>query len=573
MASAETKSYYLGLTIGPIIKTLMIAQKTRHLWAASYSFAYLMKEIAKTIDQNHPGRKWFKPALGEQARQAFLPAQNRTSETLTRTGAGIFPDHLILSSPDVTDIDNIKNIARQAIEDYAGQLSQKLGYDQKETGKIKNYLLDYFQVNIIRKAVTDGENPILEISKALNVVEKQQWFPVNKESYLTDFFHVVTDSFLTRDAFGKKHPFQSIPEIALTAHLSDSVKKVNGKTCAEFVEIEKMEAGFTNDETLDDEDKYVEWVKKFINDFNYEINKDKKNKEPAILFFTGQKYIAIVQADGDGIGKLLGDLPKEKLADFSMKLSEFSVEAADLVMAYNGMPVYFGGDDALFFAPVVNGKKNIFQLLRALNEKFTAMFGGFSSEHQPTLSFGLSVSYNKFPMYEALNQSGNLLRGIAKEGLEGDEIDLKTQKKKRLKNNLAFRVLRHSGSAFGGMIHQDKSAQYSVWNAFVKLFEYNLDYPNQALRSIIYRIPENKEMFKLIGKDENALFNFLDNSFDEDIHRDRVDYIRAVAELIYQVYTNFDRYPSHIDPETFESPDRIVYSLLKTIAFLTTTEN
>ena len=39
-------------------------------------------------------------------------------------------------------------------------------------------------------------------------------------------------------------------------------------------------------------------------------------------------------------------------------------------------------------------------------------FVGFSS--CPTVSFGISIQYEKFPLYEALNHARNLLFGMAK---------------------------------------------------------------------------------------------------------------------------------------------------------------
>ena len=42
-------SKYIGLTIGPIAKTLHQARKTREIWGASYLFSYLMKKIIKKL--------------------------------------------------------------------------------------------------------------------------------------------------------------------------------------------------------------------------------------------------------------------------------------------------------------------------------------------------------------------------------------------------------------------------------------------------------------------------------------------------------------------------------------------
>ena len=174
-------------------------------------------------------------------------------------------------------------------------------------------------------------------------------------------------------------------------------------------------------------------------------------------------------------------------------------------------------------------------------------------------------------MYEALSHSCFLLRQVAKAGLVSDETDDSGQRK-RLKNNIAFRVLKHSGSSFSGLIHLDSEKDFSVLEAFLEVFQENIDNPNDTLRSIIYRLPENKQLFNLIGRDKEALANFLDSSFDEAIHDENREYLSNVAALIHHCYEYWDHYVKAVDEETFESPNRMAYNLLKTIAFLTTTE-
>lgn len=563
MSQNNGKQYYVGLTIGPVIKTLATAKKTRHLWAASYSFAYLMKEIAQAFDQKYSGRIWLKPALGEAAREAFLET-NRRSRKLT--GAGAFPDHLIFSSEDKGDVEELRTMALKVINDFGEATAHKIR--AASIDEVKNYFLNYFQVYIVRKELSVDQNPILEMSELLSTVELQQCFASVKENYLTDLFDVVTDSFLTKDAFGGKHNFLSIPEIALTTHLMSPRTLKNGETCREYVDSQRLKAKQAGKTKEDSDDLYIDWVKAFIEAYHEE------NKDAYIKFFTGQKYVAIVQADGDNIGALLRSIPAARRGEFSEKLTEFAADAAELVKTYEGMPVYFGGDDALFFVPVIHGKQHVFQLLRAMNESFSNSFQNFveTGKSPPKLSFGLSITYVKYPLYEALEQARFLLFAAAKEGLITDETDEKTGKKKHLKNNTAFRILRHSGSAFGGMLHLDDDSDLSVMNAFIKVFEMNVKTPNQALRSIIYRIPENETLFALIGKKRAALEHFLDNSFDEDVHLDRKKYIGAVADLIHHIYTHWERYPKEVDEESFGSPARMSYNLLKTIAFLTTEE-
>lgn len=317
-----------------------------------------------------------------------------------------------------------------------------------------------------------------------------------------------------------------------------------------------------------DDDQSLIWVKDFIQRYNSE------NRDDPIPFLTGHKYIAIVHADGDGIGAMLNSLPESSLPDFSALLTEFAAKAAKMVEEFRGMPVYFGGDDALFFAPVVMGDRTIFDLLQNMDRAFQAKFDGLPGvQTKPTLSFGLSITYIKFPLYEALEQSRELLLKVAKTGLctdipkKGGGAGFEV-----LKNNIAFRVLRHSGSAFSGMIHLNDKSPYSTLASFRKLFELNTGEQPEALRSIIYRIPENEGMLTVIGKDQEKLTNFLQNSFDEPIHADKDKFFGTVADLIRHVFEHRHRYPVDADPEAYDNSARMAYNILKTVAFLTSEE-
>ena len=218
--------------------------------------------------------------------------------------------------------------------------------------------------------------------------------------------------------------------------------------------------------------------------------------------------------------------------------------------------------------------KNIFSLLKNLDQLFRDGFNDFEAEvEKPTLTFGVSIAYYKFPLYESLNQSLRLLHVVGKKGgLKSDEKDPRTKKPMIVKNNIVFRLLKHSGSNFNGIIHLNANEEYSVLDDFISLLAMGIHAPRQALRSIIYRIPQNEALLSEIAKDRTALENWVGNSFDETPHQDRAAYIQEVTDLIYKVYTHHHRYPIELDEDSFAHPDRVVYSLLKTIAFLTSNE-
>ncbi|MBK8110491.1 MAG: type III-B CRISPR-associated protein Cas10/Cmr2 [Saprospiraceae bacterium] len=149
---------------------------------------------------------------------------------------------------------------------------------------------------------------------------------------------------------------------------------------------------------------------------------------------TYHKYIAVVQGDGDNIGKTIqaigGD--KKMVQNFSTALFDFALAATDEIKKYGGKAVYVGGDDVLFFAPVAvfnenlnegnGGLSSIFGLLSALDQKFEKYLinhpdlkelykeGGKLHGNVPSMSYGVSITYSKYPLNEARDTAYALLQ-------------------------------------------------------------------------------------------------------------------------------------------------------------------
>ncbi|MEO0625670.1 MAG: type III-B CRISPR-associated protein Cas10/Cmr2, partial [Bacteroidota bacterium] len=160
------------------------------------------------------------------------------------------------------------------------------------------------------------------------------------------------------------------------------------------------------------------------------------------------KYVAVVVADGDSIGREVSRVSEEgseAIRAFSRKLAAFSRKAVKKIVAYQGLPVYAGGDDLFFVAPVVNLESdahNVLHLCHELDELFAESFG----DGGPTLSFGVSISYYKFPLGEAVSRAYEL------EGEAKDFVLLPEANVERKKNTIRFEIRKHSGQQFGGTI-------------------------------------------------------------------------------------------------------------------------
>ena len=509
----------IGMTIGPIYKTLAAARKTRELWGASYIFSYLMKTIIKTLIEK-----------GIKKEHIIVPYTGSIDRNEYHYGAGLFPDRLILRAGE-KDFEKVK----QTIEEVLSGLGEKIaGFLNENLEEVQKYIANYFQVYFLEKELEGDKGPILELSPYLDTMELMEKFmPSDDQQYLAVFFDRVNSSFLFKDGFPasndqrkRKKRFESIIEI--------SARELRKFDEAGFDKIIKDH--FNTRESGDEEEDIL--IEKLKN-----INKIKDN------FKTCHKYIAIVQADGDNISKTLIDIgnDEEKLNDFSERLNTFAGEAAGIIHEYGGTPVYIGGDDLLFFAPVVNTNTSIFDLINTLDEKFKTFF------HQASLSFGVSISYYKFPLNEALETARHLLLKEAKEYKNNEGI--------KVKNALAFKFLKHSGISFGATFNKDSH----IYSRFQKLLA-SYGGEERHLNSIVHSLQLNRNIFKTIGKNEEKVKHFLKNSFDEEIHKEFEDFIETAAELIFNIY---NERPAEGEDKKFSA----IYAILRTLLFLKRKDN
>ncbi len=111
-----------------------------------------------------------------------------------------------------------------------------------------------------------------------------------------------------------------------------------------------------------------------------------------------QPYLAILLADGDGIGKLLSSIrDSEAHRQFSSNLSLFSETAKELVdRQHCGCLVYSGGDDVLAMIPV----DQALSCARRLHEEFRKTWK--QGESAPTLSVGIAIGHCAEPLEDLL---------------------------------------------------------------------------------------------------------------------------------------------------------------------------
>jgi CRISPR-associated protein Cmr2 len=512
---------YFALTIGPIYKTLAQAQRTREFWGSSYLFSWIMREVIlgmiaeKTITED----------------EILMPHRNRHNINL-KVGTGLYHDRMIVQiSSNKKDkvLDEFKTIADTVLGKIATITKIDLAV-----------LQSYFRLNAVLFDLEDGENIVETVTNYLDSLELQN--PIFHEAWKIDWPSVIADlngALFYSDAFSRGSDFDfvfdSIPEIT-TRGLRTPINKDQNKEeiesrydywvkediTAKLIQEKKEKKRLKSKEVIKIQDTFID-----------DLSKDPLFKD---AFRNYHKYIAIVHADGDNFGKTIsniGVLPEE-VKNLSKLLFNFAKDAAKAITMYGGTNVYAGGDDLLFFAPVAtvnnNGNQTIFDLINNLDDHFKTTvcdkLTKIAAADRPTLSWGVSISYYKFPLSEAIVSSRNLLFNEAK-SYKG-------------KNAVAFKLIKHTGQFFGATFGKE-GRDYKF---FTKLLKDKFNTETDFISSLQYRISDNQtlltEILRIADKveRETRVANFFDNFFDEEIHSNKKDFIHSVRDMLTQAFTD-----------------------------------
>ena len=101
---------YAGITIGPIVKTLMLTTTPAGLWGASYIFSYFTKKLVETLSTEFVSDEHF-----------LVPAQNDEVRAIVEKcpWAGLYHDRIIFEVSDKNE-----NKIRACIERAKKDLSE-----------------------------------------------------------------------------------------------------------------------------------------------------------------------------------------------------------------------------------------------------------------------------------------------------------------------------------------------------------------------------------------------------------------------------------------------------------------
>jgi CRISPR-associated protein Cmr2 len=527
---------YVGITIGPMDKTFREVRKTRELWAASYLFSLLSEQLLLQLK----GKTIIMPFTS-----VITMGNNESFDIMNnKSGVGLFPDRIIYEGT-ADDLAKLRNTHIPAVIDAIA-----VKFEMAPA-----VLQRYLRIQSLCKKIAPEENPIIVLSPYLDALELQDKIESTEadEDQLFTFFNKVNTSTFFKTLFadgkGKALPGCMIKDINGQARFESlveiSTRALQGDNDAE----RKQYKTLLNHHIWNDaEPGERDGDEAFLNNLKDECMKEAKSAHSETRFKASHKYICIVKADGDKIGKTLEGLRPGDLPGFSEKLLRWGIATREAIHQYKGVPVYIGGDDVLFFAPVSNGQQTIIDLVNTIDGLFAEIFAGFSTK--PTLSYGISISYYKYPLYEAVQAADELL-------YEAKEVPGK--------NAIALRILKHSGSILKWKVSKDTPIYTQHFRELLAQLEKDKSFINSAA----FRIRDNEALFEVIGNDQDRVQAFFNNNFNEDVHSEKRSYINAVAGLLPALVKHheqlvLDRHRKAITADALSD----TYTILKTINFL-----
>lgn len=236
------------------------------------------------------------------------------------------------------------------------------------------------------------------------------------------------------------------------------------------------------------------------------------------------KYFCVVQADGDNMGKSIMSANQEKLAKISSAMLQFGKEASEKIKSFSdgSLPLYAGGDDLLFIVPVIgNYNHNVFDLIDDIDNIFADTVK--NEVPDASMSYGVAISYYKYPLYETLESARNQLFEVAKKKVPG-------------KNAVALDFRKHSGGAFAFACSKNNP----VYDSFKELIGKS-DVEQSVVSAVAHKIRSNEKLLNLwfeSGNYQERNLNFFSKFLEYKVDSNDKDnaYKKVVLNLLNALF-------------------------------------
>jgi CRISPR-associated protein Cmr2 len=460
---------YTAVTIGPIYDAISLTSSPAGLWAASYLFSHISRRLCELIVE----RK-----LADDEKDILSPYFSASEKTID--GIGRYHDRIVFKPANEQNVlDEVNGLFDQVAEEVAEAFD----------GNPAQWFRQYLQLHAVCFPVAEDGNPILECTQYLDAIELEMTFPIGVGAN-------PLENLLDSDKNERNIQIRN----QIRGSFSD------GKWPFPLYRNENGDERMPDMEDITGRRKETE-----------AIEKAKKDGSPIPKRRKIKSYYAIVRSDGDRIGEYIKDckMRGESEREFSKKCLDYCSASADLVKAYGGVPIFAGGDDLLFIAPLTGtvGEKDgtILELLAALRRIFDDSFR--SKEGDPTISFGAAIRYFKYPLYEAFDETYKTL----------------FHKAKKNRNAAAISMQKHSGQDIEFVLEDFKNSK--ITEKLQRLMARHID--EDVLKSIRDKLWEFQPLFiNAVDIGAAAIKNVFDNTFDSEEHGAKHGDIDAARELL-----------------------------------------
>ena len=145
----------------------------------------------------------------------------------------------------------------------------------------------------------------------------------------------------------------------------------------------------------------------------YDAEDENGRLEPPPTFY------ALLLADGDSLGELLGELGGEMV---STALRAFTGRVPEVVERHGGVTVYAGGDDVLAMLPIPRALACAQALSDAYRSAFADAAVNTAAKDEATLSAAAVFTHIRLPLNHVLDEAHRLLDDVAKDGNGRDSL-------------------------------------------------------------------------------------------------------------------------------------------------------
>lgn len=518
---------YIGFTIGPIYDTFKNSKATREIWAGSYLFSFYMKYLIFQL--NKAGWEFLSPYVDVSMKDEKLLHNDKS-------GVGLYHDRFLAYSND--EITELELTLKEAMYHTRKMIIDSfLDGSTDSITKLENYLDENYVIvteDELKKitAELDSHNDITALNHLLDMCELQKDVSLEAGENIT----------IKNEITGENVSCNPIKAIQV------NTKKIRHYAFDES-DSNRTRFPFLAQIAAHEFKKHNPWVDFKDDEYQtldpYEYLRNKLPEADVKNIRQFHKYMAVIQADGDGIGALIGKMVEnsnenliklsKSLFDFVQGGNEDKNSLKEITKRYGGELIYAGGDDILAFMPVRSGEIGTFiDYIDEVDQRFQDVMRPLCSEYgipTATLSFGISIAYHKFPLAESMEIAANNLFTVSKQ--------------QRKKNIVTISLTKHSGQSHRAVLPK-KAATYT---GFKNLLHDVLSLKSEIPHSVHYNISRFEAAIKdmMNHKEGSEYFSqFLTHLFQSDL-QDQKEFLTLLIGYVLAQKQEYNEWLSIVE--------------------------